>query len=143
MYSWITASSWNVTGAFRVVLLNPTWKGMSIEKYVSKNLGITWIKPYIHPDCRLLSQHNEMAFFLSIIIFAKKKKSTVTFLWVLTWWECGSERLPMRSKLLLYQIISGIHLPTCSTESNTRLWMRLIICQIQAKTCFCCRIKWD
>lgn len=75
MYSWITASSWNVTGAFRVVLLNLTWKVMSIDKYLSKNLGITWIKPYIHPDCRLLSQHNEMAFFLSIIIFAKKKKA--------------------------------------------------------------------
>lgn len=148
MYSWITASSWNVTGPFRVVLLNPTWKVMSIEKYLSKNLGITWIKPYIHPDCRLLSQHNEMAFFLPVNNnFCQKKKkkpcSTVISLWVLTWWECGSERLPMCSKLLLYQIISSIHLPTCSTESNTRLWMRLIICQMQAKTGFCCRIKWD
>lgn len=77
MYFWIiTASLWNVTGALRVVPLNPTWKGLSIEKYLSKNLGITWIKPYIHPDCRLLSQHNEIAVFLSIIIFAKKKKKS-------------------------------------------------------------------
>lgn len=147
MYSWIiTASLWNVTGALRVVLLNPTWKGLSIEKYLSKNLGITWIKPYIHPDCRLLSQHNEIAVFLSIIIFCQKKKKSPAALLSPCKFLPGvnvAQSSCLCSKLLLYQIISDIHLPTCSTENNTRLWMRLIICQMQVTTCFCCRIKWD